>query len=1530
MPFCFVSAGIVHNPDAIDYEDEAEVLEDDEPAQRPQLQHAPMHAPKPFAVDEDIDFDAPQDNYTVRPMAPAAAPVRASPLVSVGAGPQASALLTIGGPSSSLISVQTLGSNPQQSARPAAIPGRPPGPLAAPARVKPDPKYFSAVNVPGGPALKFTDMFHGVMLTTPVPKNNRSDSDRDAMQVVEGDIDEYEIFDEPVDETDPLWIAANAPEAAESRPERSRGRPSGFTLFDEASSRPQTLPAIPKFNQVNLEPVQHMYWENDIIWEGSSGAVAQPLQPLPDVHTPVVPVVDEEDEMEVVQPAHSSIQSSQNLAAALFPESVSGRNYHVHSIEVPSWASQPTGANGNRMSVKAEPRDDMDVDAQVELAAGASLRDMFLAEDQAVDIEDMAHSSIPPIPTAALTTADFAVEAPPQLERAVVDMNDADLVFEEIGASETTEMDSVGSDNDQSDVDEPPAAAGAVGAENAPAEGAEGEAPKRKKRRHLQLPGRPISAAELQLRRRQEALKKLDRFNLSNDKYYLSANVAQKVRTEMKLRHSSTAYRIALAKTKHSQEELLSFHKPRVAIKHNQVQPISLGQQKGKKSRDLLNLDVMRHKKDLSAREGRVVLTEYVEELPPLLMMVGMASHLRSYYRKVDEHDVHAESRLAGLDGDIVSLEPTESSPFLGDIRKGTYVQSFENDLFKAPVFKHDVSETDFLLVRYGDKNPKWIIREVSALYTVGQEQPLAEVPAPNSRQSQTFITKRLGQYIFNLFGPKKQTHVKITDVAAAFPLVSDNALRRQLKGVAEFNRGGDDAGSWYPKGEEKKTDQQIRDMVTLEEICAFDSMLAGQERLQKLGIRNMTNVSPQLTQAVQSIPLDLPIREAVVAVEQELQLTPWNLTSNYLAALTGQGLLQLSGFGDPSGRGEAFSYLRMALKIPPKKSEDKEKEEKVIVHQTDADLRKLTLAQARQMLRDWNVPEETIMSLKRWRVVGMIRELSNKLKESGEGTKEENKFARGNRHSVLAHQQQYNEKCQSIFDNQIQALSNSVPQEVEVELDDEFGGLLDTLDTALSVPKPGEKKNPARALRQLLHGRPEERESAQDLAAERDAMEKALENMSAPASQVPPSESSNEPPAAPQPTVRFDTEKHAVYYVKKTHRRADGTSVTEIIKDKISVDEYLKKHSYKDPKDRKPTAAAKRAGKDGDEKKEKKRRTGEGRRRSKAEIATSFLRDAMESIAKLPGFNPDASCPNCRLRGHSAGTMLCPRPDPFDRPPVPETDVDIAAVARWKAFYSELSGLAGFKENSYCSACRFPGHLKTNKICPAAAVADLGGEPLDEPDDTPRPKRAATTRKRPRVVDEDEEEDDDAALDAMMFGGEDDEGAPPRKRVKSSAPRRGPQSRAEIISKGLRPALMAVYQNPDYEVFRTEPDKSEFPDYNSKVSNPTWTAKIRTKMEKKGYTEPEQILSEIQLIRDNCHLYNREEHPMMLPHADHFLQDFKDQYDLALPALVANLATFEEAKAAAAHAAANPVATLVPKPEPEGSAPSGDDVQVD
>lgn len=76
------------------------------------------------------------------------------------------------------------------------------------------------------------------------------------------------------------------------------------------------------------------------------------------------------------------------------------------------------------------------------------------------------------------------------------------------------------------------------------------------------------------------------------------------------------------------------------------------------------------------------------------------------------------------------------TSYFLGQLSPGQTLQSFENNLYRAPIYSHSLPSTDFLLIVSGDKV---YIRKVSAMFLQGQQCPKVEVPAPNSKSSTAF-----------------------------------------------------------------------------------------------------------------------------------------------------------------------------------------------------------------------------------------------------------------------------------------------------------------------------------------------------------------------------------------------------------------------------------------------------------------------------------------------------------------------------------------------------------------------------------------------------------------------------------------------------------------------------------------------------------------------------------------------------------------------------------------------------------------------
>eukprot|EP01117_Protostelium_nocturnum_P009171 TRINITY_DN3283_c0_g1_i5.p1 TRINITY_DN3283_c0_g1~~TRINITY_DN3283_c0_g1_i5.p1 ORF type:complete len:831 (-),score=353.96 TRINITY_DN3283_c0_g1_i5:101-2593(-) len=388
----------------------------------------------------------------------------------------------------------------------------------------------------------------------------------------------------------------------------------------------------------------------------------------------------------------------------------------------------------------------------------------------------------------------------------------------------------------------------------------------------------------------------LDPFNISNDCYYKQNSKgtrASQISTAERILHSEPALRMSLYKAHVTREELASFHHPKNKVKSGLPVTVEIV-----KEQETQKKTEIRHKGDLNAKDGRSVLLEYIEQRPLIFNNIGMGSKLKNYYRKKNSSE---NPLLRFEDGDNVFLDEDDESPFLGNIPKGKTVQAVDNNMFRAPLFKHTAPETDFLLVRSGDKA---YIKEIPAAYTVGQTQPKLEVPIPNSRAAITFIKNRLQAYIFRLFLKDPNIQVKINEVNAIFRNLSEGAIRKRLKDCADFQRGGGDTGAWVVKDQSQlPSEEDLRIMMSPELVCLYESMILGQYELEQKGVTSFTTIVPSFTAALQRVDEEGTdeLKRAAHQLEEEILLTPWNLTSNFLESQKGKINLQLVGTGDPS-----------------------------------------------------------------------------------------------------------------------------------------------------------------------------------------------------------------------------------------------------------------------------------------------------------------------------------------------------------------------------------------------------------------------------------------------------------------------------------------------------------------------------------------------------------------------------------------------------------------------------------------------------
>ena len=115
-----------------------------------------------------------------------------------------------------------------------------------------------------------------------------------------------------------------------------------------------------------------------------------------------------------------------------------------------------------------------------------------------------------------------------------------------------------------------------------------------------------------------------------------------------------------------------------------------------------------------------------------------------------------------------------------------------------------------------------------------------------------------------------------------------------------EYHRRGPHQGFWRLKPTITiPIDAEMLKMVGPEQVVLTESMQVGQRHLQDAGYSMTTDVADG--------------DESKLSIEQ--QLAPWITTKNFLFATQAKAMLRLHGEGDPTGRGEAFSFVRISMK---------------------------------------------------------------------------------------------------------------------------------------------------------------------------------------------------------------------------------------------------------------------------------------------------------------------------------------------------------------------------------------------------------------------------------------------------------------------------------------------------------------------------------------------------------------------------------------------------------------------------------------
>ncbi|CAI6338452.1 unnamed protein product [Periconia digitata] len=404
------------------------------------------------------------------------------------------------------------------------------------------------------------------------------------------------------------------------------------------------------------------------------------------------------------------------------------------------------------------------------------------------------------------------------------------------------------------------------------------------------------------------------RYNISNDEAYdaLKESSQQKVRGtigHMNIEHSLPALKLQYPfyKVQLHDRELRSFHRPVIQFKPGERAIISKLERASKKTkRHLKPSEAFSVAKELNVGDNSdLLLAEYSEEYPTTLSNFGMGVKIINYYRRANNED---SNRPKPPFGETSVLLPQDKSPFalFGEVDPGEECLTLHNAMYRAPVFQHEVPKCDYLVSRSttGREGPKYYIRNIDNLVVVGQEFPSIEVPGTHARKVTEASKKRLKMLAFRLYRRGQQNNFKQ-------PWVSNEMIKHHLPGteiaqnrsrMREIMKYVKETGTWEPMpGETVPDEPTLRSWIKPEDICLIDSMHAGDKQLQDAGIKTNEMINDD--------------DEGDGAEAAEVQLAPWNTTKNFLNACTGKAMLEVHGRGDPTGRHEGFSFLKISMK---------------------------------------------------------------------------------------------------------------------------------------------------------------------------------------------------------------------------------------------------------------------------------------------------------------------------------------------------------------------------------------------------------------------------------------------------------------------------------------------------------------------------------------------------------------------------------------------------------------------------------------
>eukprot|EP01080_Neovahlkampfia_damariscottae_P007180 gene7180-11492_t len=903
-------------------------------------------------------------------------------------------------------------------------------------------------------------------------------------------------------------------------------------------------------------------------------------------------------------------------------------------------------------------------------------------------------------------------------------------------------------------------------------------------------------------------------FNLSNDRDYEGGGIhAFQKKGRHIVKHSLPALELdpTYFRTYIPIDELKLLHRPKYDIFPliNKIIPIEYKQPKKEKP-NKRKLKGIQKSSDLSAHDHRLVLFEYIEEQPPLLNNVGMATKICNYYKNPEnEQDLPPSVD----DGIPILVDSEESIPLIGKLEDGKFLKSTENTLYSSQIFKHEVNETDFILTTRATENGiKFYVREIPIIYSVGHTQPHIECPAPNSRQAIQFTKNRLNLFIYRQFAKAPsvdEMKIRIDDIRETFPTMSETSIRKRLKECADFQRGGDASGYWTAKKDFKvPPEDQLFDLVTPEMVAMNESMEAGQLRLDETGVTNDASMagfafsSSKLGSGFQKYS------DVINFIENERKNTPWNKTSNFINAVEGKegSKLELLSIANQNLKKEEMEQLsKIAEEVGRIESEK--------THQIS-----LSHEEARQILIEKGGYSEE-----------RVQKMASRTERKIAARKILESLGQGGRKNIVkekAKNTKFREILTNIFLREAKKLEHGTPYYEDGKEDDFSTGLDDIdsdndsdfsdLEEELEKTFKSDDEEDDEELNDLLNKK--SKKSNLDSDSDSDTMSvKSMEST----------------------TSKHDESKKKKYFVRKTTtiHHPDGTKEdkVEIIRDPNLVEYYIsrreKKSSSKKEQTQNSSTDTTHSAKD--------------RRR----LQDQFRRWVKEKEKKAERLGS----------GETLQSIHRER-----KPKLPSDQ----KPKRFRTHQAKI------KTNIKCGTCGNVGHMSTNRSCPkfseskhAKALLQEGGSSNRSLEDTPTGvtinkdgnKSGLKISIPTSILAQGKNAKKKGELEYLA------------SPVTQSKRRR--KTTTDLISDIFNKIMDTVKQHPCAAPFLNPVDKILFPDYKKIISKPIDLSSIHRKIANLEYLDSDTFIKDFELMASNAHTYCDVKFPMVPPQADQVVE---------------------------------------------------------